>query len=81
MFAPCPPCGGIITLKTASVLPAVLVIPADSKSTVPYVYPSPPCVTLTVSICPAALTVTEHLALLPFPVSYTHLTLPTTPYL
>ena len=29
MSAPCPPCGGIITLKTASVLPAVLVIPID----------------------------------------------------
>ena len=30
-------------------------------------YPSPPWVILTADICPAALTVTEHLAFVPLP--------------
>ena len=40
MFAPCPPCGGMITSNIGEVAPRGT--PPETKSIVPYVYPLPP---------------------------------------
>ena len=55
MFAPCPPSGGIITLKIGAVVPS---IPLAARSKVPKVYPDPPLEIVTLSTFASLLIVT-----------------------
>ena len=65
MSFPCPPAGGIITLKTGLVVPVG--IPPALISRVPYVYPVPPFDTETDSIYASALTTTVAFPPIPSP--------------